>query len=202
MVWEFTATSAGLYRTYNGGTNWTRIRTENFSDVKFKIGDTTTIYAAINDYWGSCEILKSTNAGNSWSQISIFNQQKAFLKLYTTPADPEYLAINQSVDGKRNFLLSKNSGANISFVSEMPENLTFLISPTNKNILYCGYVVLYRSDDGGKNWNQISNWYGGTGLPEVHADHHYAAFHPLHRRYAGGPGHRRYPTTHGHGKSR
>jgi len=173
------ATSAGLYRTYNGGTNWTRIRTENFSDVKFKIGDTTTIYAAINDYWGSCEILKSTNAGNSWSQISIFNQQKAFLKLYTTPADPEYLAINQSVDGKRNFLLSKNSGANISFVSEMPENLTFLISPTNKNILYCGYVVLYRSDDGGKNWNQISNWYGGTGLPEVHADHHYAAFHPL-----------------------
>ena len=66
------------YTEHNGGTNWTKLEQENFSDVKFKIGDTTTIYAAINDYWGSCEILKSTNASNSWSQISILINKRLF----------------------------------------------------------------------------------------------------------------------------
>lgn len=171
-------TNAGIYKTTNGGNSWTRMRTEEFSDVKFKIGDTSIVYAAKNDYWGSCEVFKSTDGGNNWNQISSFNKQKAFLRLAVTPADPEYLAVNASIDGAKKFILSENGGNSFKEISDMPDNAVFFISAKNKKIIYSGYVNLFRSDDGGLTWNQISLWYAQNDFPEVHADHHYAAFNP------------------------
>ena len=172
------ASSDGLYQTYNAGKNWTKVRSGNYSSVKFKYGDTATVYLALNDYWGSCEVWRTKDSGKNWSQITNFNAQKGFLRIIVTPTDGEYIAINQSLDGKKQLILSKDGGASFQFVSEMPENLTFIISPKDKQVMYCGYVVLYKSINGGKTWTQISNWYGGTGFPEVHADHHFAQFHP------------------------
>ncbi|MDQ3142212.1 MAG: hypothetical protein M3Q56_08195 [Bacteroidota bacterium] len=173
------ATNNGIYKTTNGGGAWTRIQTEDFSDVKYKPGDTSVVYAARNDYWGSCEVFRSTNGGNSFAQISNFNMQKGGMRLQVTPADPQYLGVNHSVDGQRRFVLSKDGGQSFNYVSDMPENLVMYFSPINKNIVYCGYVNTYRSFDGGKTWNQMSQWHGGTEFPEVHADHHYIAHHPL-----------------------
>lgn len=53
------ATNNGIYRTTNGGTSWDKSRTEDFSDVKFKPNNSNIVYAARNDYWGSCEVFKS-----------------------------------------------------------------------------------------------------------------------------------------------
>lgn len=51
------ATNDGLYKTFNGGTSWIKIRNENFSDVKYHPTDTSIVYAAINDYWGAVKFL-------------------------------------------------------------------------------------------------------------------------------------------------
>ncbi|MBK9107407.1 MAG: hypothetical protein IPM92_03245 [Saprospiraceae bacterium] len=176
------ATSDGIYKTFNGGNTWAQIRTENFSDVVYKPGDTSVVYAASNDYWGNSNVYKSTDGGNSFQQTSDFGLQKVFLKFATTLADREYLGLNMSVDGGKKFYLSKNSAASFEFVSDMPENLVLYFSQNNKSILYCGYVVIYKSTDGGKNWNQITDWWAsGRGLPEIHADHHFIGHHPNNR---------------------
>ncbi len=173
------ATSDGIYKTFNGGNSWTRVRTENFSDVKYKPGDTSVVYAALNDYWGNSEVFKSTDGGNSFQKVSAFGLQKVFLKFATTLANPEYLGVNMSVDGAKRFFLSSNSAGSFEYISDMPENLVFYFSQTNTSIVYCGSVVVYKSTNGGKDWTQITNWWNaGNGLPEVHADHHFITHHP------------------------
>lgn len=172
------ATNNGLYKTFNGGTNWIKLRNENFSDVKYHPTDTSIVYAAINDYWGSCEILKSTDGGQNWNQVSSFATQKSFLKLAVTLAAPSYLGVNASIDGAKKFFLSKDAGTSFKFISDMPENLVMCFSQQNADVMYCGYVVLYKSNDGGVSWNKFTHWHGGTEYPEIHADHHYVATHP------------------------
>lgn len=176
------ATSDGIYKTFNGGNSWIRIRTENFSDVKYKPGDTSIVYAASNDYWGTSEVFRSNDGGNTFQKMSNFGLNKVFLKFATTLADPTYLGVNMSVDGAKKFYLSKNSGQSFDYISDMPENLVLYFSQNNKNIVYCGYVVVYRSSNGGKDWTQITDWWAsGQGLPEVHADHHFIGHHPSKR---------------------
>lgn len=173
------ATNDGLYKTWNGGNSWSKIRTENFSDVKYKPGDTSIVYVATNDYWGESNVLKSTDGGNSFNKVSDFALQKVFLKFAVTNADPSFVGLNMSVDGAKKFYLSKNNAQTFEYVSDMPENLVLYFSQGNKNILYCGYVVIYKSYDGGRTWSQITDWWNsGNGHAEVHADHHFIAHHP------------------------
>ncbi|MEO6691236.1 MAG: hypothetical protein ABIO44_02740, partial [Saprospiraceae bacterium] len=170
------STNNGIFKTTDAGVSWNKVRTEDFSDVKYKIGDPNIVYAARNDYWGSCEVFKSTDGGDNWNQISNFNKQKSSFRLVSTPADPEYLGINASEDGRTAFYLSKNGGNNFEFISSPPENSVLFISPTETGIVYCGSTKIHKSFDGGYSWNTITNWYNDGVLPEVHADHHFVSF--------------------------
>jgi hypothetical protein len=51
------------------------------------------------------------------------------------------------------------------------------VDPTNPNTVWVGGVDLFRSDDGGVNFGQASNWVSGT-ANYVHADQHTIVFHP------------------------
>lgn len=172
------ATNNGLYKTYNGGTTWQKVHNDQFSDVVYKPGDTSVVYAARYDYWGTSEVFRSGDGGASWSQVSSFNTQKAFLKLAVTAAAPAFLGVNASQDNAKKFFRSDNSGTSFSFVSDMPENLVFFVSQQNPSVMYCGFVNPYKSTDGGVSWNQLAHWHGGTALPEIHADQRYIGFHP------------------------
>ena len=55
--------------------------------------------------------------------------------------------------------------------------------PNNENIVYVGGINLFRSSDGGTNWNQISKWSNNPGMDAlpvalVHADQHGIYFRP------------------------
>lgn len=172
------ATNKGIYRTINGGTNWSQVRTEDFSDVKFKHGNPNIVYAAKNDFWGSCEIFQSDDAGISWSQISNFNIQSNFIRIQLTPANPEMIAINASENGKPKLYLSKDGGKKFEFISALPENYVLFLSPTQEDVMYCGFVKIHKSYDGGFSWQEITSWWNDGKNPEVHADHRYIGFDP------------------------
>ncbi|MEP7197660.1 MAG: T9SS type A sorting domain-containing protein [Saprospiraceae bacterium] len=169
------ATNNGIHKTINGGQSWTKVRPENFSDVKFKIDNPNIVYAATNDYYGSCEVFQSSDEGDNWNQISNFNKQKSFFRLVTTYANPNYLGVNASEDGNRSFYLSKNAGQSFEFISNPPENSVLFISPFETDVVYCGYTKIHKSYDGGYSWKTITNWYNDGVLPEVHADHHFVS---------------------------
>ena len=57
-------------------------------------------------------------------------------------------------------------------------DLMIKADPSNPNVAYVGGIDLFRTDNGGDSngsnnpWNQISHWYGMSGLQFAHADQH------------------------------
>ena len=59
--------------------------------------------------------------------------------------------------------------------------LTVGVDPNNPNALYIGGLDVYKSTNGGNNWNQVSDWslmYYGGGDEYVHADIHDICYKP------------------------
>lgn len=170
------ATTAGLYRTIDGGLNWSIIRNGEHSSVVFKPNDGTTLYTALNDYWGVSQVFKSTDTGNNWSQITNYTWNHNFIRLATTPLDTNRLLVSNSYDGIRPLFQTTDAGASFTQLADTPENDIIAYSPSDTNVMYCGYVVAYRSTDGGTSWEQITDWWGSGDYTEIHADFHYVGY--------------------------
>lgn len=52
-------------------------------------------------------------------------------------------------DGNRKFYLSTDNGADLTYRSDCPESDILMCSPANPNVIYCGAVNAYRSNDQG-----------------------------------------------------
>lgn len=174
----FAATTSGLYRTTDGGLNWNVIRPGSYSDVEFKPDNADVIYIAKEDYWGVSQVYKSIDAGTTWNQITSYTWNHNYIKLAVTPLDPERLLVSSDYDGIRPLFESQDAGATYTQLADQPEASIVGYSPNDVNILYCGYVVLYQSTDGGTSWNQITNWYDNGIHTEIHADFHVLTHDP------------------------
>lgn len=172
------AASNGLWRTENGGDSWAKVRDGFHSDVEFRPGDGAVAYAALHDYWGVSQIYRSDNSGANWSKLSDFNFPRNWIRLSVSPANPDLLAAVCIYDNKRSFYFSNAQGANLEYRSECPESDILMFSPINPNVIYCGAVNAYRSNDQGAGWIKISHWHGGQPEPEIHADQRNIAFQP------------------------
>ena len=53
-------------------------------------------------------------------------------------------------------------------------DLSIVVDPTNKNIIYTGGVNIWKNTNAGAtgSWSCNAHWYGANGLPYVHADNH------------------------------
>jgi PKD repeat protein len=181
----YAASSNGIYKTTNGGTNWTQIRTGNFYDMEFKPGDPNTIYAA-----GTSFIYTNNATGLPGSGV-------IRIAIAVTPANPNYvyLLIARSSDyGLQGVYRSTNSGANFSTQATSPNllgwnstgsdaggqgwyDLAIAASPTNADVVIVGGINIWRSTNGGVNWSINAHW-TGSGAPYVHADIHDLIFLP------------------------
>jgi photosystem II stability/assembly factor-like uncharacterized protein len=175
------ATNLGLYRTSNAGKDWQQVRPGEHGHLVFRPQDGTTVYAATNDYYAGSEIYRSTDAGLTWAKVSNWGYKQTKILLAVSLSDKEFVAASVNNNGTRELYTSTNRGA--SFDNKMAANNmdsdVFYLSQVNKNTMYCGAVNVKRSDDGGNNWNEISNWCCGTStVPEVHADNHGVTHNP------------------------
>lgn len=161
----FAATTDGLYKTTDGGLNWGIARSGEYTSVAFKPNDGTTIYAAASN--GTDQVFKSVDTGITWTQITTFNMGSNFIRLSTTQLDAERLLISCS---DNTLYQTTDAGTTITQLGATPENEIVCYSPQDTNTLYCGYVVLYRSTDGGMSWNQITDWWNSGEYTEIHAD--------------------------------
>jgi PKD repeat protein/photosystem II stability/assembly factor-like uncharacterized protein len=197
------ATGGGIYRSTDGGANWTQTRTGNFKDICFKPGDPNIVYAAYNsDFW------RSSNNGQSFSQITsgLTSGQRGTIAV--TPANPGYVYFLQSSSnsGYKGVYRSTDSGLNFTTRSTTPNildwscdgsgsggqgwyDLAIAADPINPEIVYVGGVDVWKSTNGGQTWAINSHWYGGCGVPAVHADCHFLGFSPVSGKlYAGNDG--------------
>lgn len=201
----FAASNAGLYRTINGGTSWSAVISgQVITDIEYKPGDTTTVYAVSKNFY------LSTNGGSSFSTITSglpSNTANDRLAIAVTPANAAYVyvvASNATNDGFLGFYQSTNSGTTFTTKATTPNllgwvsagndtggqgwyTLSIAASPTNANEVCVGGVNIWRTTNGGTNWSLFAHWQG-SGAPYAHADIHDLVYKNGTTLYAGTDG--------------
>ena len=167
----FAATNRGIRRTLDGGDTWTILRAGEYTDIRFRPGDDSTIYAAHHNYWATSQVVKSTDAGETWTQVSDFQTTNNDLRLAVSPLMKDWLGVHFS-NGKR-FLLSKDGGLTYTDNAAPEDDWgVFNFSASDSNIVYLAGVSVSRSLDQGATWEKITHWYDDGEHDEVHADAH------------------------------
>ncbi len=198
----YAGTTSGFFKTTDGGNIWVQ-KTGSFKDIAFKPGNNYIIYGTQNG-----NFYKSSDAGENWIQITAGLPDGARGVIAVTPANPEmvYFLLAKSDDGFKGLYRSTDAGLTFTEMSVSPNimdwscdgsgtggqawyDLSLVADPVNANIIYAGGVNVWKSSNGGANWQISGHWYGGCGVPSVHADQHIFTFNPINNRiYIGNDG--------------
>ena len=196
--------SYGLYKSVDGGANWTEINLpltanghkHNPNDIE--IGPNGKIWLSTTNshlYGDGGGVIFSSTDGVNFTQAYVVNG-----------ADRTQIAVSATIPDKVYVLAETASGVIIkktttAFVpaflvqtKALPNDadpnisaadftrgqafydLMLEVDPSNDEIVYAGGIDLFKSTNGATTWNQFSHWYGGFGYQEVHADQHILAF--------------------------
>lgn len=191
------ATRSGMYRSANGGITWTLAQGGSFQTVKSIPSTPDTLIAGT---YSNARIWRSTDAGASWTMISsnLPTSGVVRVEIATTADDNNYVYALYSANnnGLYGLYRSTDGGVNWSQVhSSSPNMLDYTttgsgtggqgwydlaidVNPKNKNEVFVGGVNIWMSSNGGTSFNCVAHWYGGGGLPYVHADQHVFKFKP------------------------
>ncbi len=198
------AASDGIYKSYNGGTSWTKVQSGNFKQVLYHPTDTSILYAATYNGSANAQIFRSANGGATWTQVTSFSSTKR-ITLAVTPANVAIVkavvantsnglngVYNSSDTGKTFIKIFGPTGCTGDILSSdnkaTPTNcgkqgwydLSIAIDPNNANKVFVGGVNTHYSINGGTSWTITTQWYSQmAGVATVHADKHWLAFHPL-----------------------
>lgn len=137
-IWTRNSVSIGdgLYKSYDGGANWKKMgfeKSERISSIEINPKNSNEIYVGVmGALWGDSEergVYKTTDGGATWKKILYVNEKTGISDLLMDPNDPNtlYAAMWEF----RRTAWGFNSGGPNS--------------------------ALYKSTDGGKNWNKIHN---------------------------------------------
>lgn len=190
------ATSTGVHKTTNGGTNWVRKLNANIIDIKMKPGDPTIWYAA-----SGSNIYRSEDSGETFNPATVpssvtDNSDKIVMDV--TPANPnlvyfvssngsqDFNGIYKSTDDGENFSRT-NEFDNIFEVGQAWYDLAFAVSDTDPDELYVGELNIWKSTDGGDDFTKINSWNAFNDPNYTHADIHFMRFFNG-RLYAGTDG--------------
>lgn len=191
----YVAASNGIFKTTDAGTTWLQVSQFGAKDMEMKPGDPNTLYIAGTRFYATY------NGGANWTQVTTGLPQAsavARMAIAVTPADPNMVYVLAGAAGSNGFegvYRSTNSGQSFTNRASSPNllgwdpsggdtdgqawyDLAIAASPVDPDVIYTGGVNIWRSDDGGINWNLNAHWYGGGGVPYVHADIHDLVFVP------------------------
>ncbi len=185
----YAATTDGLYITTDAGDTWTKTYNGEFVDIEICPSFPDTLYGSTR----GGEIYRSLDGGENWTNVysSAGNNR---VELAVTADNPAivYAAGANSADGLYAIFKSSDFGETFSVIYDDKNlldwfggtgtggqgwyDLALAADPNDSNIVYIGGVNTWESLDGGENWMLVSHWYGGLGVPAVHADKHFMAF--------------------------
>jgi hypothetical protein len=194
------ATNQGVFRSTDGGGSFAEVLSNSSGTgsgftfaYDLEMSGQGMIFASLD---GS--IHRSSNDGLTWSSAlplpSGINADR--IELAVADNDSNYVyAITAQGSQVSGVIRSVNRGSSWQARVEpeglgMPPgdisrgqawyDLCIDVSPGDREVIYVGGIDLYKSDLGGaaNSWTMVSQWFGGFGLQEVHADQHIIYFEP------------------------
>jgi hypothetical protein len=164
--------TCGIYRTINGGLDWTELTNGLPSPgtnigrigIDISLSDPNTLYAIYADKTGYFDgVFKTTNGGNSWTQTNDGSLADCYAsygwwfgRISIDPVDPNIAY----VIGFDLYKTSSggNSWTNISSLVVHVDQHGLYTHPMNHNFVVIGNDGgLYTSTNGGNNWTWINN---------------------------------------------
>ncbi len=197
--------SSGFYRSTDGGVNWARTLAGAARDIAISPADRQTLFVGViprpdmTEPLASQGLHRSTDGGNTWANVYPVNYDTVFrrdVKVAVTPARPQAVYVYTGGFLGSNFSArlsaSTNNGTtwsdlNVDFdTAQMGYNTYVVADPRNADTLYIGSRDVYRSQDGGQNWvNLTRNFSRGPDFYEYtptiassHPDQHAFAISP------------------------
>lgn len=181
------ASNVGVYRSKNGGNNWSLVYSSSeVKNLKYKPNDTSVIYGA-GDYF-----IRSSNGGTSFTQITAgIPGDTVRIEFDVTAANPDYVyalvsrpdntfeGIYRSSDAGQNFTARCNAPNMLGYSDDGSDDkgqawydLALAVSPSNANEVFLGGVNVWKSTDGGANFNVNTMWYWDSPYTYIHCDIH------------------------------
>ncbi len=166
----------GVYKSTNSGASWTAINNGLASDASgvWKIllnpNDTDVLYVGINKFGSGGSLYKTSDGGSNWSKLTKFPAMDVLSLQYDKTNNIIYAGATENFDWSMNggIYKSTDGGSTWSKISDLARVVDISIHPTNPNILFAAaqswYSVwqpnyhpgVYRSNDGGSNWTNIT----------------------------------------------
>ncbi len=156
----FIGTNQGLFRSTNNLATWTLLLTSSdITDIAFHPTNNNIIYVYDNYYWGTNRslVLRSTNQGLNFSSSATIagnNDQKGHLSVSNACPNCLYFASDEGV------WKSTNNGIDFTLLASPPQDCGgFAVNDLDTSYMIYGYVEIEASADGGRSWNQKTDWY-------------------------------------------
>jgi hypothetical protein len=194
----------GLYKTINGGANWTEVslpltansRKHCPNDIEIGFDNKiwlSTVESALYSEGGGV-IFSSTDGTNFTKIYDVPDSDRTQIAVSSTAADKVYVLAETStgVTMKRTttgfvpaFLVTNITPPNdvdpgIS-AGDFTRGQAFYdlmleVDPTDDDDVFAGGIDTFKSSNQGGSWDQLSHWYAGFSLQYMHADQHAATF--------------------------
>lgn len=197
------ASYSGILRSTDGGATFRQSINGTFRDLVANPSNPDVLYASTFNFNGNAKVYRSTNNGVSWEETFSIPRANR-IRLAVSKANANVVgavASDASTNGLEGVYRSTNAAETFSEINTSLNllhwnangqgsggqgwyDLSMEISPTNANHMFVGGVNLWRTTTAGQQWILSAHW-TGSGAPWVHADQHYAKFHPsLNRLFA------------------
>jgi PKD repeat protein len=203
----FVASTMGIFKTTDGGDNWNIVANGNFKDITYKAGDPDVIYTSTFNLIGGARLYKSEDAGNTFTEITntgLTPSQTVRISIAVSPADPnvvfiiacgrfpdtKFIGLYKSTNNGDNWVRTI-SGNTLNILGRSPYgnddysqgwyNLSIAVSRTNINEIYTGGINMWKSMDGGYNWQILTHETPNIlpGVQYMWVDHHELKINPL-----------------------
>ena len=191
----------GLYKSTNGGSNWSELSLPLTVGAHKHCPNDIAI-GADNEIWVST--IKSVVYGDGGGMVFSSTDGVTFNEKFTVPGgDRTQIAVSRTTANKAYILAEVGTGVQMYRTTDdfatytslpLPDDadtgitpadftrgqafydLMLEVDPNNDQVVYTGGIDLFKTTNGGTNWTQFSHWYGGFGFQDVHADQHTMAF--------------------------
>ena len=181
------ATTSGIFRSTNAGKTWTSIKTGAYYDLKLKPGDPNTVYAVGSGF------VKSTDGGLTFNTVTMGSTGQK--RLAVTAANPNYVYVAELGSGSaQNIYRSTDAGTtfqtrltgsaanNTAYGGYTPTgndassqgtyNFCFTASPTDPEEVHLGFIITWKSTNGGTSFVATTEWTYPNTRGYTHCDMH------------------------------